>query len=139
MDILNVYIPPGWSLWVQLIWKECSACISKIRKGSISDKTTSGHERDGDVILVCEDFNTPACDAINSSEIVIEDRSMRIPESAMSCPRSTKKAEAFTDLMLSNGLRFVNSRSKSDAAVKATFENGISLSVIDYVIVNVEA
>ncbi|KAJ1216378.1 hypothetical protein NDU88_003980 [Pleurodeles waltl] len=120
MDILNVCIPPGWSL-------------------GVSDKTTSGNERDGDMILVCGDFNTSACDAINSSKIVIEDRSMGIPETAMSCPRSTKKAEAFTDLMFSNSLRFINDRSKSDGAVKANFDNGRSLSVIDYVIINVEA
>ncbi|KAJ1214342.1 hypothetical protein NDU88_001961 [Pleurodeles waltl] len=80
-----------------------------------------------------------ACDAINSSGIVREDRSMGIPETAMRCPKSTKQAEAFTDLMLSNGLRFVNDCSKSDGAVKATFDNGRSLSVIDYVIGNVEA
>ncbi|KAJ1118944.1 hypothetical protein NDU88_007131 [Pleurodeles waltl] len=139
MDILNVYIPPGWSPGVQLIWKESSTYISKSRKGSVSDKTTSVHERDGDVILVCGDFNTSACDASNSSKIVIEDRSMGIPERAMSCPRSTKKAEAFTDLMLSNGLCFLTGRSKLDGAAKATFDNGRSLSVIDYVIVNVEA
>ncbi|KAJ1091046.1 hypothetical protein NDU88_004174 [Pleurodeles waltl] len=135
MDILNVYIPPGWSPGVQLIWKERSTYISKIRKGSISDKRISGYERDGDVILVCGDFNT-SCDAINSSEIVTEDRNMVIPEAAKSCPKSTKKAEAFTDLMLRNGLRFVNGLSKSDRAAKATFDNGRSLLVIDYVIVN---
>ncbi|KAJ1137071.1 hypothetical protein NDU88_003484 [Pleurodeles waltl] len=64
---------------------------------------------------------------------------MGIPETAMNCPKSTKKAEAFSDLMLSNGLRFVNGRSKSEGAAKATFDNGRSQSVIDYVIVNVEA
>ncbi|KAJ1192438.1 hypothetical protein NDU88_001745 [Pleurodeles waltl] len=50
-----------------------------------------------------------------------------------------KKAEAFTDLMLNNGLRFVNGRSKSSGAAKAAFDNGRSQSVIDYVMVNVEA
>ncbi|KAJ1193897.1 hypothetical protein NDU88_003193 [Pleurodeles waltl] len=80
-----------------------------------------------------------ACDAINSSEIVTEDWSLGIPETVVNCPKSTKKAEAFTDLMLSNGLRFVNGCSKSDGAAKATFDNGRSQSVIDYVIFNVEA
>ncbi|KAJ1125825.1 hypothetical protein NDU88_004243 [Pleurodeles waltl] len=64
---------------------------------------------------------------------------MGIPEIAMSRFRSTKKAEAFTDLLLNNGLRFVNGRSKSDGAAKATFNNGKSTLIIDYVIINMEA
>ncbi|KAJ1127383.1 hypothetical protein NDU88_005785 [Pleurodeles waltl] len=90
-------------------------------------------------MLVCGDFNTSGCDAINSSEIVTENLSMRIPETAMNCPKSTKKAEASTDLMLKNGLLFVNGCSKSDGAAKATFDHGRSQSVIDDVIVNVKA
>ncbi|KAJ1097994.1 hypothetical protein NDU88_003110 [Pleurodeles waltl] len=96
-------------------------------------------DQDRDVILVSGDFNTLACDAINNSEIMTEDQSMGIPETTMNCPKSTKKAKAFTDLMLSNGLHFVNGRSKSGGAAKATFDNGRFQSVIYYVIVNVEA
>ncbi|KAJ1186015.1 hypothetical protein NDU88_002800 [Pleurodeles waltl] len=98
-----------------------------------------GYEGGRSEMLICGDFNSSVCDTINSNEILLEDRSMGISETAMSCFKPTKKAEAFTDLLLNNGLRFVNGPSKSDGAAKATFNNGRSSSVIDYVIVNVEA
>ncbi|KAJ1092153.1 hypothetical protein NDU88_005265 [Pleurodeles waltl] len=64
---------------------------------------------------------------------------MGILETALSCFKFAKKDEAFTDLLFNDSLRFVNGRSKSDGAAKATFNNGRSSLVIDYVIVNVEA
>ncbi|KAJ1172951.1 hypothetical protein NDU88_004793 [Pleurodeles waltl] len=76
---------------------------------------------------------------MNSQEILLEDCSMGIPKTAMSCFKSTKKAEAFTNLLLNNGLCFVNGRSKTDGAANVTFINGKSSSIIDYVIVNMEA
>ncbi|KAJ1201691.1 hypothetical protein NDU88_005497 [Pleurodeles waltl] len=92
------------------------------------------------VMLICGDFNSSVCDTLNSHEILLEDRSMGIPETAMSFFKSTKKNnEAFTDLLSKNSLRFVNERLKSYGAAKATFNNGRSSSVTDYVIVKVEA
>ncbi|KAJ1209705.1 hypothetical protein NDU88_005078 [Pleurodeles waltl] len=69
----------------------------------------------------------------------MEDRSLGITESGVCCFKSTRKAEEFTDLLLNDQLRFVNGRTKADGAAKATFDNGRRSSVIDYVIVNVEA
>ncbi|KAJ1127850.1 hypothetical protein NDU88_006243 [Pleurodeles waltl] len=45
-------------------------------------------------------------------EILLEDHSMGIPETAMSHFKLKKKAQAFTDLLLNNGLCIVNGRSK---------------------------
>ncbi|KAJ1218008.1 hypothetical protein NDU88_005594 [Pleurodeles waltl] len=103
------------------------------------NKLMTGNERGRNVMLICGDFNTLSCDAINNSEILMQDRSLGIPETAMHCFKPTKKAEAFTDLLLNNCLRFANGHTKSDVAAKATFDNGRCSSVIDYVIVNVEA
>ncbi|KAJ1175614.1 hypothetical protein NDU88_000901 [Pleurodeles waltl] len=77
-------------------------------------------------MLICGHFNTLACDAIYNSETLMEDRNLGIPETAMSCFKST-------DLLLNNDFRFVNGRSESDCAAKASFDNGSSSSVIDYV------
>ncbi|KAJ1105426.1 hypothetical protein NDU88_002832 [Pleurodeles waltl] len=98
-----------------------------------------GYERGRNVMLICGDFNTLACNAINNSETLMEDCNMEIPETAMSRFKSTKKAEAFTDRLLNNSICFVNGRSKSDGAAKATFDNARSSSVLDYGIVNEEA
>ncbi|KAJ1186883.1 hypothetical protein NDU88_003663 [Pleurodeles waltl] len=55
------------------------------------------------------------------------------------CFRPKRQLSGLGFPRLSNGLRFVNGRSKSDGAAKANFDNGRSQSVIDYFIVNVEA
>ncbi|KAJ1107185.1 hypothetical protein NDU88_004578 [Pleurodeles waltl] len=79
------------------------------------------------------------CGVINNCEILLEDHSMGIPETAMSHFKSTKNAKAFTDLLLNNSLRFVIGHSKSNGATKATFNNDKSTLIIDYVIINMEA